>query len=73
MINKDKQNTSGDNSIRDCILDREKLPNECGTVEEKDAIEVRENLNTVNMQKSESENFKSAKKNFKPSSPIVSK
>lgn len=70
MLNKDKQNASSENSIRDSILEREKLVNDCGTIGEKDPIDGRENLNTMNIQKNDSENFKSAKKNYKPSSII---
>lgn len=68
MNNKDKQNASPDNSIRDGDLEREKLVNDSGTIGEKDQMDGRENLNTVNNPKSDSDNFKSAKKNYKPSS-----
>lgn len=66
MINKDKQNPSADNSIRDSILGREKLAGDSGTIREKDPIEGRENSNCMNMQNCDPENYQSAKKIFKP-------
>lgn len=66
MINKDKQNVFSDYSIRDSILGRDKLANDYVTLGGKDPIEARENLNVMNLQNCEQENFKSAKKIFKP-------
>lgn len=73
MISKEEQKIFAAYSIKDSTPNKEIIKNEYINLIGKDPFIIKENLNKINIQSCEQDNFKSAKKVIKPTNINLSK